>query len=60
MTPRLETLRWRTSSYSDNGACVEVAALPGAVAARDSEERRGPVLTFDHRQWRAFLHSLRG
>lgn len=54
-------LDWRVSSYSgNNGACVEVAALPGAVAARDSKDRQGAVLTFDHQQWRAFLHSLRG
>ncbi|NYH79401.1 hypothetical protein FHR84_002735 [Actinopolyspora biskrensis] len=60
MTTRHDTSRWRKSSYSDNGAnCVEVAALPDAVATRDAKDRRGPVLTFDHQQWRAFLRSLR-
>ncbi|SDK58505.1 protein of unknown function [Actinopolyspora mzabensis] len=54
-------LDWRVSSYSgNNGACVEVSALPGAVTARDSKDRQGAVLTFDQHQWRAFLHSLRG
>ncbi|NHD18993.1 MULTISPECIES: DUF397 domain-containing protein [Actinopolyspora] len=60
MTTRHDTSRWRKSSYSDNGAnCVEVAALPGAVAARDSKDRAGAVLTFDRQQWRTFLRSLR-
>ncbi|WP_019855388.1 DUF397 domain-containing protein [Actinopolyspora mortivallis] len=53
-------LGWRVSSYSgNNGACVEVAVLPGAVAARDSKDRQGAVLTFDRHQWRTFLRSLR-
>ncbi|WP_017973436.1 DUF397 domain-containing protein [Actinopolyspora halophila] len=61
MTDKDDRLEWCVSSYSgNNGACVEVAALPGAVAARDSKDRRGPVLAFDHQQWRAFLRSLRG
>ena len=39
--------RWVKSSYSfANGNCVEVAALPGAVAVRDSKDPGGPVLTF--------------
>ncbi|SFE25764.1 protein of unknown function [Actinopolyspora alba] len=61
MTGKDHRLDWRVSSYSgNNGACVEVAALPGAVAARDSKDRQGAVLTFDHQQWRNFLYSLRG
>ncbi|PRW62670.1 DUF397 domain-containing protein [Actinopolyspora mortivallis] len=43
MTGEDHRLDWRGSSYSgNNGACVEVAALPGAVAARDSKDRQGP------------------
>lgn len=37
---------WRKSSYSadDGGECVEVAALPGRMAIRDSKNPDGPVL----------------
>ncbi|MGI5468738.1 DUF397 domain-containing protein [Streptomyces sp. CA-132043] len=42
-----DRIRWRKSSYSTNegGECVEVAALPAAVAIRDSKDPDGPVLT---------------
>jgi hypothetical protein len=47
---------WRTSSRSSgNGNCVEVAVLDGAVAVRDSKDRRGPVLIFTSAEWDAFV-----
>lgn len=52
---------WRKSSYSgNNGACVEVAFFPGAVAARDSKDPDGAVLRFAPRRWAAFLHHIAG
>ncbi|MER5276136.1 DUF397 domain-containing protein [Streptomyces sp. NPDC002809] len=44
-----ESLRWYTSSYSDNGgACIEVAtnlvAPRGVVPVRDSKNPAGPTL----------------
>ena len=54
---------WRKSSYSggNGGQCVEVARdLPGIVAARDSKDREGGVLTFTPEQWRAFIAGARG
>lgn len=49
-------LDWRKSSYStQNGACVELAALPGGgVAVRDSKDPSGPVLRFTEAEWAAF------
>ncbi|MFJ6982266.1 DUF397 domain-containing protein [Streptomyces sp. NPDC091389] len=43
-------LRWRTSSYSNNGGdCVEVATdlagSRGTVSVRDSKQAQGPTLT---------------
>jgi hypothetical protein len=40
----LSTANWRKSSFSAGGSdnCVEVAALPGAVAIRDSKDPQGP------------------
>lgn len=42
----LTDAKWRKSSRSaSNGAeCVELAALAGAVAVRDSKDPDGPVL----------------
>ncbi|MDG4767248.1 DUF397 domain-containing protein [Solwaraspora sp. WMMD406] len=48
--------RWRTSTYSEAGSCVEVADnLPGRVLVRDTKDRGGPVLTFGPSAWRSFV-----
>jgi hypothetical protein len=49
--------RWVKSSLSfSNGACVEVADLPGGVVGvRHSKDPSGPVLRFTTAEWRAFL-----
>jgi Domain of unknown function (DUF397) len=51
---------WRKSSYSSNeGECVEVAALPdGGRAVRDSKDPGGPVLRFTAEEWRLFLRRI--
>ncbi|MFF5171298.1 DUF397 domain-containing protein [Micromonospora sp. NPDC000089] len=60
MTPMipaaLAAAAWRRSSHSgDEGACVELAALPGGVAVRDSKDPAGPVLLFRPGSWSAFV-----
>ena len=49
-------LEWRKASHSaKDGACVELAPLPGGgVAVRDSKDPQGPILRFTGREWRAF------
>ncbi|MBC6459447.1 DUF397 domain-containing protein [Actinomadura sp. HBU206391] len=56
----LSGLRWRKSSRStDNGGnCVELAALPGMVAVRDSKNPEGGVLFFPRKTFRAFTAEL--
>ena len=53
--------RWIKSSLSfSNGACVEVASLPGGqVGVRNSRDSGGPVLAFTPAEWHAFIGGVR-
>jgi hypothetical protein len=46
---------WRTSTRSSSTNCVEVGALDGSVAVRDSKDRGGPTLRFARTSWLEFL-----
>ncbi|WP_330259025.1 DUF397 domain-containing protein [Streptomyces murinus] len=52
-----DSLRWFTSSYSDNGGnCVEVATnIPGTVPVRDTKDRDAGTLTFSTDSWSSFV-----
>lgn len=52
--------RWRTSSFSSNGAsCVEVLEADGATYLRDTKEHGGgAVLHLDAAAWAAFLDEV--
>jgi hypothetical protein len=67
--PDLSHAKWRKSSHSGNGSCVEVAPVPGTgsaavescdvIAVRDSKDRRGSALTFTAWQWRSFAAGIK-
>jgi hypothetical protein len=52
---------WKKSTLSySNGACVEVASLPGGqVGVRNSRDSSGPVLKFTPDEWHAFIGGVR-
>lgn len=52
---------WRTSSYSNNGTCVEVADLPDdSRLVRDTKHGgRGPVLRYTAAEWQAFIAGVK-
>ncbi len=57
---RIDSLHWRTSSYSsgNGGDCVEVAASDH-VAVRDTKDRQGLVLRFSPAAWRQFADQMK-
>jgi hypothetical protein len=44
---------WRRASACVSGECAEAQITESWVFVRNSEG--GPVATFDHREWRAFV-----
>jgi hypothetical protein len=51
---------WRKARRSMNaGACVEVGSATEAVAVRDSQDLRGPVVRYTSTAWRSFVGDAR-
>ncbi|MFK0104851.1 DUF397 domain-containing protein [Streptomyces sp. NPDC091217] len=54
------SIQWRKSSYSNGmgGECLEVAALAGAIAVRDSKVAMGPQVRLSNAAWKCFIQTL--
>ena len=54
-------LHWRTSSFTDNGTCVDVADLPdGDRLIRDTKlGESSPILRFTSPEWTAFIAGVK-
>lgn len=47
--------RWRKSSFSNGGGCVEVRREADRIYVRDTKDRTGPTLQFTQWEWFAFI-----
>jgi len=54
---RIDSLRWRKSSFSGNGGanCVDVADDGETIYVRNSKSPSGAVVAFTQSEWRAFI-----
>lgn len=54
-------LKWRKSSFSEAGNCVEVAAIQGksVLLVRDSKPGNDVILVVPSAAWQKFLHEVR-
>lgn len=52
---------WKKSTLSNNGDCVEwaVSADGGRIFVRDSKNPLGPSLTFNAKEWTAFIRGIK-
>ena len=49
--------RWKKSSKSgsNGGSCVEIRENNGTIQVRDIKDPSGPLLTFNAKEWAAFI-----
>jgi hypothetical protein len=55
---------WRKSSFSGSGGtgggnCVELAALPGGIAIRNSNDPHGPTILFTRDELNAWIRGCK-
>lgn len=50
---------YRTSSFSQQGSCVEVAPLPGGEVAVRNTRHRETSIVFTAREWQAFIAGVK-
>lgn len=56
---RRHTIEWRKATKSAASACVEVAAINGMIAVRDSKHPRRRPMLYTKLEWDAFLDGVK-
>lgn len=61
MNQTTPNIQWRKSSHSTDlgGQCVEIGALPGRIAVRDSKNPDAASLAFTRAAFRTLVQRLR-
>lgn len=49
---------WETGSFCGNPGCVEISIGPFDVVVRNSVDRSGPFVSFDHAEWQAHVDAI--
>lgn len=57
--PDLSRARWRKSTRTGGGNCIEVAAFSPDIAIRDSKDAHGPVLLTDPASWSGLAAAIK-
>ena len=52
-------LRWRKSSFSASGNCVEIADDKSAILVRDTKNRDRTILSFPCAAWEDFIGTIK-
>jgi hypothetical protein len=52
-------LKWRKSSFSQNGDCIELAHDRACVYVRDSKNAASGELRFTYAEWREFAEAVK-
>lgn len=50
---------WRVARDCDGGSCIRVAPHKGMIVIGDTKNPDGPVLSYSHDEWLAFVKGIR-
>jgi Domain of unknown function (DUF397) len=53
------SLAWRVARDCDAGTCISVAPHKGMIVIGDTKNPDGPVLSYNHDEWLAFVRGIR-
>lgn len=54
-----DSLVWRVALDCDAGSCIRVAPHEGMIVIGDTKNPDGPVLSYSHYEWLAFVKGIR-
>jgi hypothetical protein len=57
--PTLGGLSWRVARNCNGGNCIRVAPIAEMIVIGDSKNPDGPLLSYSHAEWAAFVEGVR-